>query len=237
MHKEKNNIRHRAESRGLVRKNSFPSVLRSEKGLALATVLVLSLITLAIISALIYMVIQGTTMSGTYKRYGTANEAAVGGAELGADLINERGDLSNVFLGLWSSSGNITGCDCGDPDNPNDNLDDLGVRTCLCDKLCDSTADWPAACSMSLDPTDNPDMVFNLWGINTTYEVSLKIVDTIRGNSDLSGERLGGTAVVSSTSGIIPAPPLPYLHRIEVNSEDITGVLRERARISALYAF
>jgi hypothetical protein len=213
-------------------------LIRSEKGLALVTVLVLSLICLSVISALLYMVIQGTRFSGFYKRYETAREAALGGAELGADLVLDRGALSVPGLAITSTSGSFTVCDCGDPDDPNDNLDNFGagVRTCLCDKLCDATADWPV-CSMTLNPTDTPDLWFDLTGINTTYRVSVKIVDTIRGNSDLSGEDLGGSGVVSSTSGLITAPPMPYLYRVEINSEDDTGVLEERARFSALYAF
>jgi hypothetical protein len=213
-------------------------LIRSEKGLALVTVLVLSLICLSVISALLYMVIQGTRFSGFYKRYETAREAALGGAELGADLVLDRGALSVPGLAITSTSGSFTVCDCGDPDDPNDNLDNFGagVRTCLCDKLCDATADWPG-CSMTLNPTDIPDLWFDLTGINTTYRVSVKIVDTIRGNSDLSGEDLGGSGVVSSTSGLITAPPMPYLYRVEINSEDDTGVLEERARFSALYAF
>ena len=213
-------------------------LIRSEKGLALVTVLVLSLICLSVISALLYMVTQGTRFSGFYKRYETAREAALGGAELGADLVLDRGELNVPGLTLQTFSGSFTRCDCGDPDDPNDNLDNFGagVRTCLCDKLCDATADWPG-CSMTLAPTDTPDLEFELQGLNSSYLVSVKIVDTIRGNSDLSGEDLGGTGVVSSTSGLITAPPMPYLYRVEINSEDYFGELEERARFSALYAF
>jgi hypothetical protein len=227
------------EQRGLKERPLRRSpLIRSEKGLALVTVLILSLICLSVISTLLFLVIQGTRFSGFYKRYETAREAALGGADLGADLILERGELDVPGLPMWTTSGTFTSCDCGDPDDPNDNRDDFGAgaRTCLCDKLCDASADWPVACSMSLDPTTNPDLEFDLAGVNTTYRVSAKIVDTIRGNSDLSGEELGGTGVVSSTSGLITAPPMPYLYRVEINSED-TGTLEERARFSALYAF
>ena len=232
----------KAGSRGKRALNERPRerspLIRAEKGLALVTVLVLSLICLSVISALLYMVTQGTRFSGFYKRYETAREAALGGAELGTDLILDRGALSIPGLAMASSSGSFTSCDCGDPDDPNDNRDNFGagVRTCMCDKLCDATADWPG-CSMTLDPTDTPDLWFDLTGINTTYRVSVKIVDTIRGNSDLSGEELGGTGVVSATTGLITAPPMPYLYRVEINSEDNTGTLEERARLSALYAF
>ena len=213
-------------------------LIRSEKGLALVTVLVLSLICLSVISALLYMVIQGTRFSGFYKRYETAREAALGGAELGADMVLDRGALSVPGLAINTTTGSFTVCDCGDPDDPNDNLDNAGAgaRTCLCDKLCDATADWPG-CSMTLAPTDTPDLEFELAGLNSSYLVSVKIVDTIRGNSDLSGEDLGGTGVVSSTSGLITAPPMPYLYRVEINSEAYFGELEERARFSALYAF
>jgi len=204
------------------------------------------LICLSVISTLLYLVIQGTRFSGFYKRYETAREAALGGADLGADLILDRGALTVPGLAITTATGSFTGCDCGDPDDPTDNRDNFGagVRTCLCDKLCDATADWTGAGSlctnpddMSFDPTTNPDLEFDLAGVNTTYRVSVKIVDAIRGNSDLSGEDLGGSGVVASTSGLITAPPMPYLYRVEINSEDNTGTLEERARFSALYAF
>jgi len=235
MDKEAKSIEQRALNERPRRRSPL---IRSEKGLALVTVLILSLICLSVISTLLYMVIQGTRFSGFYKRYETAREAALGGAELGADLILDRGALSVPGLAMTSTSGNFSNCNCGDPDDPNDNLDNFGagVRTCLCDKLCDATADWPG-CSLTLNPKDTPDLWFDLTGLNTTYRVSVKIVDTIRGNSDLSGEDLGGLGVVSSTSGLITAPPMPYLYRVEINSEDAAAVLEERARLSALYAF
>ena len=238
---KKEEQRKREVNKKPVREDSRLSMLMSERGLALVTILVLSLITLAVISTLVSMVIQGTRTSGYYKRYETAREAAVGGAELAGDLILERGLLSVPLLSMWSSStgsGGFLSCDCGDPDDPNDNRDSLGVRTCLCDKLCDSTVDWPDACSNTLAPTDTPDLEFDMAGINTTYRVSVKIVDTIRGNSDVgvSVGQLGGTGVVSSFSSVIPAPPMPYLLRVEINSEDTINQL-ERARLSALYAY
>jgi hypothetical protein len=225
--------------KGLMRQHSYPSILRSEKGLALVTVLVLSLITLSIISTLVYMVIQGTRFSGYYKRYETAREAALGGAELGGDLILKRGEM--VIPGLVNMP---DVCDCGDLDDPTDNLYG-GAPSCFCDKLCDKTFTYPGpvlnwvncdTADTTFDPTTNPDIQFDLAGVNARYRVSVKIVDIIGGNSDLSGEQLGGTGVVSSNTGMITAPPIPYLYRVEINSEDIVNQL-ERARISALYAY
>lgn len=210
----------------------------NEKGIALVMVLVLSLIALAIVSTLVYLVIQGTKFSGFYKRYESARESGVGGSEIAGALIHNRG---NLVIPTLVNFPNL--CNCNDPDNCDDNRDSLGNRTCLCDKLCNppycgGTYKWTVAgCGTSLDPTSNPDMQFNLSGLGgTNYQVSVKIIDTIRGNSDLSGEVLGGTGVVSSNSGQIPAPPMPYLYRIEINSQDATNVI-ERARLSGLYAY
>ena len=206
--------------------------LKNEKGIALVTVLTLSLIALAIVSTLIYFVIQGTRFSGAFKRYETAREAATGGAEIAGDIISNRGNL--VIPGLINFP---NACNCGDPDDPNDNRDSLGNRTCLCDKLCSYTADWPVGCSSSLDPMSSPDMQIQMPGFgSTTYQVSAKIIDTTLGNSDLSGEQLGGSAVSSSTSNLINAPPLPYLHRVEINSQELTNPI-EKTRLSVLYAY
>ena len=214
-------------------------ILRNEKGIALATVLILSLISLAIIATLISLVLQGTRFSGAFKRYETAREAGVGGAALAGALISERGNL--VITGLVNLP---NACDCGDPLVATDNRNSLGVRTCLCDKLCDppytgGTNNWTSCTNgTTMEPTDYPDMAsFNLSGIGgSNYQVSVKIVDTVRGNSDLSTEQLGGTGVASSSSSIITAPPMPYLYRMEINSQAASNPL-ERSRLSVLYAF
>lgn len=224
--------------------------LKNEKGIALVMVLVLSLIALAVVSTLIYLVIQGTKYSGTFKRYETAREAGVGGAEIVASLIFNRGtldmleddaDLNILGLGLKQR------CACGDPDIVGDNtfIDGsplTGDYICLCSKLCDptytgATYNWGACTDgTGLDPTTSADISFTLSGLGTSYDVDAKIVNTTLGNSDLSGEDLGGTGVVASTAGVIPTPPMPYLYRIEINSQNSTAVL-ERSRLSVLYAF
>lgn len=215
--------------------------LNNEKGIALMMVLVLSLIALAIVATLIYLVIQGTKTSGFMKRYESAREAGIGGAEIMGALISNRGNLVIPNYVNFPNS-----CDCGDPLDHTDNKDSTGNRTCLCDKLCsppytDGTYNWEASCGSSgvtFNPGDNPDIpTFNLSGIGSdTYEVSVKIVDTTIGNSSLSGEQLGTGGVASSTSGVISAPPMPYLYRIEIDSVNST-TQAERSRLSVLYAY
>jgi len=63
--------------------NGFIGVkMKSEKGIALLTTLILGLVALTFIGALLYMLSTGTKMSGIEKRYTTALDAAKGGAEL-----------------------------------------------------------------------------------------------------------------------------------------------------------
>lgn len=223
------------------RSQKSDSTINNEKGIALMMVLVLSLIALAIVATLVYLVIQGTKTSGFMKRYESAREAGIGGAEIVGALISNRGNL--VVPGYVNFPNS---CDCGDPVTVGDTTPD----TCICRKLCDppytgATYNWgasgPGQCpadSVSLDPTSNPDIpVFNLSGVGSdTYQVSVKIVDTTIGNSSLSGEQLGTGGVASSTSGVISGPPMPYLYRIEINSVNNT-TQTERSRLSVLYAY
>ena len=218
--------------------------IKNEKGIALVMVLILSLISLALVSALLYMMTQGTTMSGGQKFYRTAEEASYGGVEMAMGYISGRGLLNIPALpGL----GFTASCNCGDPYIYTDNIDNMtGVRSDRCDKICNPTANWqngaPATNNQkALDPTVGFDMRFTLVGGNpTTFEVFAKIVDTVQGNSDLGGlvtsGELGGAGVVASNTGLISPPHNPYLYRMEVQGQ-ATANPRERARLSVLYAF
>ncbi len=66
-------------------------LIRNEKGIALVLVLVLSLIALAIVSALLFMITQGTQLSGFHKFYRTSEEAAMGGVEASLAFIRAGG--------------------------------------------------------------------------------------------------------------------------------------------------
>src|SRR5512142_135093 len=69
---------------------------KSERGIALVVVLVLSAIALALITALIYMITSGTQISGFQKRYKTSLEAARGGSDLAFQLVGLRGDSADT---------------------------------------------------------------------------------------------------------------------------------------------
>ena len=74
----------------------------------------------------------------------------------------------------------------------------------------------------------------------TVYRTFAKIVDTVQGNSDTGGlapvGSLNAGGVVTATGGQISPPPIPYLYRIEVQTQD-TANPRERSRYSVLYGY
>lgn len=205
------------------------SKLGNEEGIALAMILVLSAISLAIIAGLIYMITSGTQISGMQKKYRTALEAGLGGADITYQLLSARGD-------------------------PFDNLTELNrinyLRTasndCLTAKLNQTTSatkwgacsDFTKTTQMTIDAsdTDTYDFRFDLGGdpFLPTYRTYAKIVNTVEGNSG-SGEGLVTGGVVK-TSGEIPVMKVPYLYTIEVDAQNLNNPA-ERAKLSVLYQY
>ncbi|RMA97015.1 hypothetical protein [Hydrogenothermus marinus] len=88
--------------------------MKSEKGVALITTLVLGLIALVIVGGLIYMLTSGTQISGKEKKYSLALEAAKGASEYIIEKIlsgnltcggNPCSDGNNIDLGSYSNLG------------------------------------------------------------------------------------------------------------------------------------
>ncbi|NWF51738.1 MAG: hypothetical protein HXY47_01475 [Nitrospirae bacterium] len=196
-------------------------LLRSEKGITLVIVLILSLIALATIAGLIFMVTTGTQLSGLQKRYKTALEAGMGGADVTLQVISAKGDPNIPGLSNF--------------DIP---AEDVGGTDCLNSKLNNATNVWPAECdnTMTIDPSNQStyDVTFEL-GINPVWNVYSKIVDTVEGNSsaDLG---LVKTGVVSAGTGEVPVVSIPYLYTLEVYSENQNNP-SERAQLSILYQY
>ncbi len=193
--------------------------INNEKGIALVMVLILAVIALMIVSAVIFMVTQGTLLSGGHRFFRTAEEASLGGTEIATEFIKSRGSITPGLSSSWVST---------DP--------------CLSEKLNLSKTSWTTNCDAnekSLDAATSEDMRFDLGN----FRVFAKIVDTVEGNSDTAagnlitgGGELGGDSVVSSTSGIVSPSHNPYLYRMEVQAQDINNP-RERSRLSVLYAY
>src|SRR5574341_78725 len=122
--------------------------LRSEKGVVLVIVLVLSAVALILMTTLIYMITTGTQISGLQKRYKTALEAGVGGGDIFYELIALRAetagtsafksnlDLFNLNTSL-TTAGTCTGIASG------------ATYTGLAAKLMTPTTSW-GGCDSSL---------------------------------------------------------------------------------------
>jgi hypothetical protein len=202
--------------------------IRNEKGIALVLVLILALISLAVVSAMLFMITQGTQMSGGLRFFRTAEEAGLGGTEITTEFI-----ASNVAKAVNAEAWESTVTTALGAT--------LSTTACLQQKLSLTKSAWTActAPALTMDATVSPDLRFDLGN----YRVFGKIVDTVQGNSDtLGGATGGGTLGGSGSIGGIPTvtPVLrPYLYTIEVHSRDITDVAgqRERSLMSILYAY
>ena len=75
--------------------------LRNERGIALVTSLMLTLISLVIVMTLMYFVTLGTQVSASAKRYKNTREAAYGGVSLTVNEFIPR--LNNAIFGNYSS--------------------------------------------------------------------------------------------------------------------------------------
>ncbi|MBI5408370.1 MAG: hypothetical protein HZA14_03285 [Nitrospirae bacterium] len=197
-------------------------ILRDNKGIALVMVLVLSLISLSIMSGLIYMVTSGTQVSGIEKRYSTALEAGKSAKDIAYQVFASRGDPFSTEEAAWF------------------NFNMIASPVCLTDKLNKATDNWDTACDDSLaiipGTYSTYDMSFDLGSDpNPTYTVYTKIVDTVEGNS-AADEGLIKTGVVLSNSGEVPVMHVPYLYTVEIEAENFNNPA-ERARLSVLYQY
>lgn len=223
MKKQKTEVKSQksAHTRRYNRLSSVFCHLSSEKGIALVTALLLTLIGLAIILAAIYLVTKGTTISGLFKRYETAREASFGATDfITKEFIpNKIGGTSLATLGNY---GGLVAY----------GIDDA----CFDKKLKLPTTSWGCG-SSSLDPKTSWDMTLTLQAAGgVPFRVYTKIVDTVPGNTSTSGIDLEGLGVVEAGSGIITPQHFPYMYRIEIQGERQNNP-DERANLSVLYAY
>lgn len=224
--------------------------VNNEKGIALVTALLLTLISLTIVAALMYFVTTGIQLSAAGKRYKNVVEAGYGGVAL---TVNEIVPTLNYAIFSNFSSGSSSGVQTlltkyagsGNLDLQLSNLD------CLKSKLDNSTVYWSSACSAhnkSMDPKDSPDFTFVLkhtldtqagFQSNPGFRVYSKIVDTpVKGNTDKTdrpnlrkGENVTDSAEIGGTGVTIPTT-----YRIEVRAERETNP-QEKSNLSVLYAY
>lgn len=201
--------------------------IRNSQGIALVTSLMLTLISLTIVMALLYMVTQGIKTSGQSKRYRTAVEASYGGVEI---MVK---DIIPVMMQNYSSATFAT--------DVQTSFNGVGLQVlsgskCMQSKLVRSTTDWPSGCSSVSNPASSPDMQMTLQATSgNPFIVRSKIVDTVVGNSDTSGLQLEGSGVAESSSLLTPKS-IPYVYRMEIQGERQSNSTSQ-ANIEVLYAY
>lgn len=204
----------------------------NDKGFALVTSLMLTLISLTIVLTLLYIITQSTQSTGLNKKYRTALEASYGGAEIFTkDIIPyvmKNYSSPTLVSDLTSNSSGIG------------NFGTIGLvvsdQSCLQKKLKNATQNWPAACSKSPNPKDSYDMRYSLQATaGNPFYVYSKIVDTVKGNTDISGLQLEGAGVAESQTVQTPQS-FPYIYRVEIQGERANNSSAQ-ANIEALYAY
>lgn len=200
---------------------------RNEDGIALVTALLLTLISMTVAMAVLYLISQGIATSSAQKRYQSSLEAAHGGVEFFSKEIVPRLMQGESATSLATSFGGI-------------NLT-FPASACFSQKLDKSPSEWTSCSGTALtsDPKQSPDITFTLAGatIGSNYKIYSKIVDTTPGNSDPSGIDYldSGSGVTGTSSGVSPKH-VPGLYRIEVQGEKEVNP-SERALLSVLYAY
>ncbi len=216
--------------------------LRNEKGIALVTALMLTLISLTIVMYLMYMVTTGTQQSGANKRYRTALEASYGASELvmreiiptifTTTLAAGLSNPTNALSGLYGSLNFATTTDA-----------------CLMEKLTKPSSQWSTACSKTTDAKLSPDFTLTLNATNADpFTVYTKIVESICSDkrpyptgrctgSDLSGYDMldGGQGTTGGSSGV-SVQSMPATYRMEIRGERSTNP-QEKSVLSILYAY
>ncbi|HJV66694.1 MAG TPA: PilX N-terminal domain-containing pilus assembly protein [Geomonas sp.] len=200
----------------------------NQRGAALVTALMLTVLSLVISMTLLYSVTVGTRVSASQKRYRSALTAAQGGVEFLGDLLPRlfKGEPQNQLQNEFSLI----------------NLQ-LPQYACLSQKLDTPTAGWTvcSAGQASSDPGISPDATFRLKGEGReagNFRVSTKIVDTVPGNSDKSGiDYLDSGGSVAAKDEIIHPRHVPAIYNLSVQGVREGGTDQEKARLSVLYAY
>ena len=140
--------------------------IKNERGIALVTSLMLTLISLTIVMALLYMVTQGIATSAAHKRYHSSLAASHGGVEVFTKEILPRilkGDLATALTSDFAGISLL-----------------IPTSACLDDKMNKSTGGWTncGVQASSIDAKTNFDVSFKLNGppLQPKYIVYSKIL-------------------------------------------------------------
>lgn len=203
--------------------------LRSQQGAALVTALMLTVLALVIAMALLTMTTVHTDVSASRKRYLSSVGAARGGVELLAREILPRLLQNPGEVAVMEEQHSLIALK-------------VNLSDCLKQKLDRPAAGWNkcSAAEASANAARAPDVVFRLSGVPPAkgFTVTSKIIDTVPGNTDRSGnELLDEGNSVATRDEVIRPQHVPAIYNLSVQgSREETG-MREKANLSVLYAY
>jgi hypothetical protein len=211
----------------------------NKTGVALVLVLMIVVLSAGLLSAIMYYALSGTEISGLQRKYETSKEASLGVIDVFTKELIPRalieGSLSAVVATITQGGGGIV-----------NSIVAGSTNLCFSQKLTlqtttNAVANWTSCTGSPTnpDPTVNPDITFNLLsvsGATRPFQVRAKIIDTVFGNSNMSGVALEGEGVVESGLGEITARHFPYLYTITVEGK-LQSSTTERANFEILYAY
>jgi Tfp pilus assembly protein PilX len=215
--------------------------LANNKGIALVTALMLTLISLTIVMYLLYMVTSSVRMSGANKRYKSALEASYGNTDLVMKEIMPTLFTSTIASGLTNPTASLSGLYASSLNFT------TSTDACLIEKLTKPSSQW--TCSKTTDAKVSPDFTLQLNSTGSDpFTVFTKIVETVCGDkrpyptgkctgSDLSGiDYLDGGQGATGGSIGVSVKSVPAVYRIEVRGERLNNP-QEKSVLSILYAY
>lgn len=213
--------------------------VNNEKGVALVTALMLTMVSLVVCLSLLYIITQSTKSTASKKVYSTAISASYGGAEMIKDVMPRLLSYSSAKTAITGigSAGDFNSVNLAFSTTAND-------QTCLNDKLKKATKDWSNICTAdnkSPNAIIKPDFTLKLNGptAGTGFKVAAKIVNTVTGNSDPGADPnidLAFGVSQGGSGGVVAPQHLPSLYTIEVSSQREVNA-KERADVSVVYAY
>jgi hypothetical protein len=197
----------------------------NNKGIALVTALMLTLISLVIILGILFIITQNIRLGAANKRYKNSLEASYGGVDIVTQEIIPK-LFTNVSTSVLKS--NFASINMS-----------FGSSACIRQKLNNKSSAWTACTEMNLNPKLKPDMTFQLTGNSgMNFNVFTKIVDTVPGvpyqPSPVGGQLLGGGVADSSVGTTMNLSH--YVYRVEVAAERVVNPL-EKSLLSVLYEY
>jgi hypothetical protein len=201
--------------RAALRLPAAPSILGSERGVALVMALILGLVGMLMIGSLLYMAGTGIWTSGSKNRYQAALESAHGGLNFFAKEIIQRGVGGATLASMGTYGGILAAL------NPN-----------FTTKLTTT-----GSLGVGGYPANNPDATLTFAAVapSPNMVVNTAILSTSRGNSGVSTNVLMGGGVVNNNSGTTTPPHIPYLYQTGIQAQSVSA--QENARLSSIYVY